>query len=376
MQKIGSVALVAMAVSVLALAACGGGYGGGGYNGGGGGTSSSSSSSVSMTAYSASQVAGDQAAAGVNVDANLINGWGLAIHPPGFIWVADNGTSKASLYDGNGIAQSAVISISPGLAGTAHPTGIVYNDSTTSFKLSGGGITAPAPMIFASEAGTISAWSPAINPPLALTVFDGNTLHAVYKGLAILTGSVNRLYAADFHNNRIDVFDGAFNRIAVSGSFTDASVPAGYAPFNVQAFGGQLYVTYAKTTAGSDIETTGAGLGYVAVFDSNGNLVKHLASGGALNAPWGLAMAPANFGSFSNALLVGNFGDGKINAYDPTTGALLGTLSKGDGTAIVVPGLWGLAFGDGAATRPANTLFYAAGPGNAAHGAFGRIEMH
>jgi uncharacterized protein (TIGR03118 family) len=370
-KKSGFVSLAAIAASLLALAACGGygGRGGGGYN-------SSSSSSAPITAYSASALASDQAATGVNVDANLVNPWGLAFMPQGFIWLADNGTSKATLYDGNGVVQSVVVSIPGGLVAPANPTGIVFNDSTSHFQLTSAGITGYAPFIFASEAGTVSAWSAAINPTQALTVVDGANLHSVYKGLAILTGSVDRLYAADFHNGRIDVFDSSFNRISVSGGFTDTAVPAGYAPFNVQAINGQLYVAYAKTTAGSDDETAGAGLGYVAVFDSNGVLVKTLVSGGALNAPWGLAMAPANFGSFSNDLLVGNFGDGKINVYDPASGAWLGVLSKADGSAIVIPGLWGIAFGDGVATRPSNTLFYTAGPGNEAHGVFGRIDMH
>src|SRR6185437_9657149 len=213
--------------------------------------------------------------------------------------------------DGNGVPQALVVTIASGTGGSANPTGIVFNDSTTNFKLTSGGLTGNSAFLFAGEGGAITAWSPSVSANQALVVFDGASAGAEYKGLAILTGSVNRLYAADFHNKRIDVFDGNFNKITVSGGFADSGIPSNYAPFNIMAIGGQLYVAYAETTAGSGDETDGAGLGYVDVFDSNGTLVKHLVSNGALNAPWGMAMAPANFGQFSNDLLVGNFGDGK-----------------------------------------------------------------
>ncbi len=318
---------------------------------------------------------GDQTVAGVHTDANLVNGWGVAFNPQGFVWVADNGTNKSTLYDGNGVPQSLVVTIPSGAGGSANPTGTVFNDSTTNFQLTSGGVTGTSPFLFAGEGGAISAWSPTVNATQAVIVFDGASAGAEYKGLAILTGSVNRLYAADFHNKRVDVFDGNFNKITVSGGFTDSAIPANYAPFNIQAIAGQLYVAYAETSTGSGDEVDGAGLGYIDVFDSNGTLVKHLVSNGALNAPWGMAMAPANFGAFSNDLLVGNFGDGKINVYDPSTGTKVGTLSKADGSAIVIDGLWGIAFGNGLNSQPANTLFYAAGPSSEAHGVYGRIDM-
>jgi uncharacterized protein (TIGR03118 family) len=379
MRKGRYVALAATAVSILTLAACGGygGGGGGGYGGGGNGGNGgyNSSSSSAMTAYKTTALVSDQAGVAANMDPNLQNGWGVAFNPQGFVWVADNGTGKSTLYDGNGIPQGLVVTIASGTAGSPNPTGIVFNDSTTNFMLTSGGLTGKSPFLFAGEAGTISAWSPAVNGTQALTVVDSASTGAIYKGLAILTGSVNRLYAADFHNKRIDVFDGSFNRITVSGGFTDSAIPSNYGPFNITAIGGQLYVAYAETTPGSGDETKGAGLGYVDVFDSNGTLVKHLVSNGALNAPWGMAMAPANFGSFSNDLLVGNFGDGKINVYDPASGAWLGVLSKADGTAITIDGLWGIAFGNGLDNQPTNTLFYAAGPSDEAHGLYGRIDM-
>jgi uncharacterized protein (TIGR03118 family) len=345
---------------------------------------------MSSTSFLATDVVRDTATAGVaHTDAHLVNGWGVAFNPNGYVWVANNGTNTSTLYDGNGVPQSLVVSLNNGLAGSADPTGIVFNGGT-SFVLNatvGGGAftghggysgaaSAVAPFIFAGEGGTLTAWSPAVDAAHAYVVYDGSAGGAVYKGLAILTGTTNRLYAADFHNRRIDVFDGTFAKITVPGGFTDANIPATYGPFNIQAIGSQLYVTYAKKDPASDDEVAGAGFGYVDVFDMDGNLVKRLVgAGGALNAPWGLAMAPANFGSFSNMLLVGNFGDGKINAYDPTSGALVGTLSKAGGQAIVIDGLWGIAFGNNLNNQPSNTLFYAAGPSNEAHGAYGRIDM-
>jgi uncharacterized protein (TIGR03118 family) len=200
----------------------------------------------------------------------------------------------------------------------------------------------------------------------------------VYKGAAIAAqGSSHFLYATDFHNGTVDVFDAGFNRVATTGGFSDPGLPVGYAPFGIQAIGNLIYVAYAKQDAQAHDDVAGIGLGVVDVFDTSGKLMKQLVpAGGALNAPWGLAMAPANFGPFSNALLVGNFGDGRINAFDPATGAVLGFLSKADGSAIVIDGLWGIAFGNCLNNQPANTLFFAAGPGAEAHGAYGRIDNH
>jgi len=183
------------------------------------------------------------------------------------------------------------------------------------------------------------------------------------------------LFASDFHNGTVDVFDANFAPIAVAGGFIDANLPAGYAPFGIQVIGSLVYVAYAKQDAAREDEEAGAGLGIVNTFDLSGNLVKRLIpAGGKLNAPWGIAMAPSNFGAFSNALLVANFGDGRINAYDATTGASLGTLASPAGTPIAIEGLWGIAFGNGINGQPTNTLFYAAGPADETHGAYGRID--
>ena len=309
------------------------------------------------------------------LDTNLVNAWGLAFNPAGFVWVADNGTSKSTLYDGNGVPQSLVVTLADGQAGPAKPTGIVFN-GTQDFKVSAAGLTGASPFIFAGEAGTISGWSPGVDLTHALTIVDNGASGAVYKGLANASfGGANYIYAADFHNNRVDVFDASFNKASLPGSFTDPSIPAGYAPFGIQAIGDKIYVTYAKQDGDAHDDVAGAGLGLVNVFDSGGNLIKQLVTGGALNAPWGVALAPADFGTFSGALLVANFGDGKINVFDPVNGSLLGTLGSADGLPIVIDGLWGIAFGNGINGQPTNTLFFTAGPDDEAHGAYGRIDV-
>jgi uncharacterized protein (TIGR03118 family) len=198
----------------------------------------------------------------------------------------------------------------------------------------------------------------------------------VYKGLALASANgVQLLYATDFHNGRIDVFNTSFEPVTPPGNFVDPELPAGFAPFGIQAIGSRVYVAYAKRQAGEDDEQAGAGLGAVAVFDTTGNFIKQLAVGGTLNAPWGIAIAPDGFGALAGRLLVGNFGDGRINAFDAVTGAPAGTLAGADGKPLAIDGLWGIAFGNGVDNQPVNTLFFAAGPGNEAHGLYGRIDF-
>jgi uncharacterized protein (TIGR03118 family) len=359
---------------VVGLISCGGGYGGGG-----------SSGMVyapvptipvaSASKFAATTLVSDGTISAPHTDAHLVNAWGVAFNPTGFVWVNDNGSNFSTLYDGNGVPQSLVVAIPSGAAGEAHPTGIVFNGSQD-FKVTQNGVTGAAAFIFVGEAGTVSGWSPAVNRNSSITVVDGGATGPVYKGLAIgKVGTANFIYAADFRNGAIDVFDGTFTKVTSPGGFRDPNLPTGYAPFNIQAIGDRLYIAYAKRATGATDETPGAGLGVVAVFDMSGNYVKELTTGGVLNAPWGLAQAPANLGTFSNAILVGNFGDGKINAFDPNTGAWMGALSKTDGSPIVIDGLWGFAFGNGVNSQPVNTLFFAAGPGNEAHGVYGRIDM-
>ena len=373
------------------LAACGGG---GGY---GGGTTTPPTTSGGQTCstdvygtktctptgttfggagggnYVANALVSDTAATNaLHHDAKLVNAWGLAFNPQGFSWIANAGTGTSTLYDGNGVAQSLVVTLNQG-----SPSGIVFNGSSA-FTITENSVSGAAPFIFATLQGQISAWAPSVDGTHSFTIVDDSTSGDSFTGLAINTGTGgNMIYAADFAHGTVVTLDGSFAPVTTSGGFTDPTLPAGYAPFGIQQIGGKIYVAYAQRDQATGDETAGAGLGLVDVFDLQGNLLSHLVgTGGALNAPWGLAMAPANFGKFSSMLLVGNFGDGKINVYDPATGAQAGTLSNNDGSAIVVPGLWALQFGNGINGQPGNTLFYTAGPGAEAHGLYGRIDMN
>jgi uncharacterized protein (TIGR03118 family) len=329
-----------------------------------------------MTRFAATSLVSDGGVPAAHTDPNLVNGWGVAFNPVGFVWVADNGTNNATLYDGNGVPQSLVVAIPPGTTGDASPTGIVFN-GTQDFKVGQNGVTGASAFIFVGESGILAGWSPGVNLNSAITVFDGGANGPVYKGLAIASYlGANYLYAADFRNNNIDVFNASFVRLnTFPGKFRDPGLPAGYAPFGIQAIGDRIYVAYAKQAASGPDEVAGAGLGLIDVFDTGGNFIQQLVLGGALNAPWGMAIAPDNFGTFSNDLLVGNFGDGKINAYNALTGKFDGTLSGTDGKPIAIDGLWGIAFGNGLNSQPVNTLFFAAGPAGETHGQYGRIDM-
>jgi uncharacterized protein (TIGR03118 family) len=361
-----------LSAGVLALSACGGG---GGY-GGAPGMPMGNGMSYAASILVSDVVSANNPYNAPHVDARLINAWGIAFNPQGVVWVANNATSTSTLYDGTGVPQSLVVSIPAGIAGPASPTGIVFNASTA-FPVTQGGMTGSSVFIFAGEAGTISGWSPTVNPTNAVTAFDGAGAGKVYKGLAHASlGGADFLYAADFHNGVVDVFDANFSKLSTPGAFADPSLPAGYAPFGIQAIGNLIYVSFAKQDAQAHDEVDGAGLGAVDAFDLSGVLVKRLVpAGGALDAPWGMAKAPANFGPFSGALLVANFGNGKINAFDPATGALLGTLSTSGGAAIAIDGLWGIAFGNGINSQPTNTLFFSAGPAGETHGVYGRIDL-
>lgn len=349
---------VVSGAALTGLVACGGGSG-----------------SITAQSFTATALVSDGAVSAPHTDANLKNGWGIAFNPKGFVWVADNGTSVATLYDGNGVPQSLIVSIPNGTGGPANPTGIVFN-GTMDFTVTQGGKAGVGAFIFSGEGGTITAWAPAVAPTTAIVMFDDGSGGAVYKGLALASnGTANFLYATDFHNNKIDVFDKNFAKVAIPGKFQDASLPAGFAPFGIQAIGAKLFVTYAKQDADAHDNLDGAGLGFVDVFDTAGNLLQHFASAGPLNAPWGVVQAPGNFGRFSGDILIGNFGDGTINAFDPASGQSLGTVNLSSGTTFVQPGLWGIAFGNGLDNQPVNTLFFAAGPNDEANGIYGRIDV-
>jgi uncharacterized protein (TIGR03118 family) len=301
----------------------------------------------------------------LTTDPNLVNPWGVSFSPSSPFWVSDNGTGLSTLYNGDGAIQGLVVTV-PAPSGTSAPTGQVFNGTPSNF----GG----SHFIFATEDGTISAWSGGTNAALEYT----SPLGAVYKGLAIgIDGTSTNLYATDFHNGEIDVFNSSFAKISVPGGFTDPNLPAGYAPFNIENIGGKLYVTYAQQDAAKHDDVAGPGNGFVDVYDTQGNLLERLVSNGSLNSPWGMAVAPSTFGSFANDLLIGNFGDGTIGAFDPVTGQFLGDLDGPDGKPLVNLGLWDLTFGNGGNGGSANDLYFTAGiPGNGEvedHGLFGRI---
>ena len=311
------------------------------------------------------------------IDPNLKNPWGVAFNPFGFNWVANNHTGTSTLYDGTGSANPLVVAI-PGVNGeeAGEPTGIVYSGGTD-FVVTDGVKKGPARFIFAGEDGTISGWAPDVNVNEALIAVDRSAQDAVYMGLAIGgNGTGHRLYATNFHSGRVEVFDGSFKRIVLENAFVDPKLPAGYAPFGIQNVGGDIVVTFAKRLPGEDDEATGKGLGIVDLFDANGRLVSRIASFGELNAPWGVALAPRSFGQFGGALLIGNFGDGTINAYEMTTGEFLGKLRRSDGKAVRLEGLWGMAFGNGLLSQPTNTLYVAAGVNDETGGAYAAIKRH
>ncbi|MBP0590007.1 TIGR03118 family protein [Paraburkholderia sp. LEh10] len=342
----------------------------------GGGSGSNNTGMPVQSTFTASALVSDGVIAAPHTDPNLKNGWGVAFNPKGFAWVADNGTNRATLYDGNGVPQSLVVTIPDGKNGTASPTGIVFN-GTSSFTVTQNAKSGVAAFIFAGEGGTITAWAPAVGPTNAFTMYDDGTGGAVYKGLALAANNGNNfLYATDFHNNKIDVFDTNFAKVTMPGGFKDPAIPAGFAPFGIQAIGSNLFVTYAKQDADAHDDVAGAGLGMVDVYDTAGNLKQHFATGGPLNAPWGIAQAPGSFGSFGGAVLIGNFGDGTINAFNGVNGSSLGSLKSSNGNAIVEPGLWGIAFGNNLDNQPSNTLFFAAGPNDEDDGVYGRIDLN
>jgi uncharacterized protein (TIGR03118 family) len=332
------------------------------------------------TAYAQSNLVSDGSVTALHTDVNLKNPWGIVFATGAPVWLSNNVTNTSTLYDGSGTPVPLVVSIPPSLSGTAAPTGIVANP-TTDFTVTANAVTAASRFIFASEGGTISAWAPTVSATTAVTVYDGSASGTNYKGLAIATsGTTTLLYATDFKNKKVDVFDKTFTKITASGGFTDSTLPAGYAPFGIQAvtIGGTpvIVVTYASQNVGGTDSVAGVGLGLVNVFDVNGTLLRHLvATGGKLNAPWGVALAPATFGSLSNMLLIGNFGDGQINGYDPVTGVYAGTISATGGAALANNGLWGIAFGNGARNQFTKTLFFAAGVGGETGGLYGRIDL-
>ena len=345
--------------------------------------SNSASTVLAVTAASAfaksNLVSSDGSVPDTKQDPKLIDPWGIAISPASAVWAANSGSSTGTLYDGTGVIQSLIVDVPAGVAGNANPTGIVFNTTGTDFVVSDQGRSAGALFIFAGANGSISGWNPNVIGTQAVVAHDDAT--AVFKGVALANnGTANFIYVTDFRNKKIVVLDRTFTPTAVSGGFADVTLPAGYAPFGIQALQIQgeprLVVTYAKQDTAGSAAVVGAGMGLVNVFDLNGVLVKHLvAAGSGLNAPWGIAIAPANWGTLSGKLLVGNVGSGVINAYDSVTGDVAGTVNNSAGAVIVTPGLRGIAFGNGLHNQGKATLYFLAGLEEGAGGLFGRIDL-
>jgi uncharacterized protein (TIGR03118 family) len=299
-----------------------------------------------------------------NVDARLVNVWGIAASPTGPWWTSNEASATSTLYSGEGRKQLLTVAVEGG------PTGIVHYGGK-SFRIAAGGKSDPARFIYACEDGMLRAWTPTVPKGWsaeAIVVVDEAAEAAVFRGLAI---DGERVYATDFHNARVDVYDSHWRRVRRHGAFVDRSIPEWYAPFGIQAIGGRLFVTYvARAPVNGNDSPAG---GYVDEFDRDGRLIARVARKGMLNAPWGLALAPRSFGRFGGDLLVGNFGDGRINAFrrNGAGWSYDGTLHNAKGKPLVVNGLWALAFGNDGTAGPRDTLFFASGP----HDWLGETEL-
>jgi uncharacterized protein (TIGR03118 family) len=327
-------------------------------------------------------------------DPNLVNSWGVAHSPTSPWWVADNGKNVSTVYNGNGTpvnplggSSPLVVSIpAPGGGPGGTPTGIVFNNvfgtNPGDFVVSANSKSGPSIFMFATEDGTISGWNPGVDPATAIIAVDRSTvgLGAVYKGLA--TGQddgKNFIYAANFRFGTVEQFNAHFKLVR---SFTDKQLANDcpflnqcFAPFGIQNVGGRLFVTFALQKPDKHDDQAGPGNGFVDVFDTEGHLLRRFASQGTLNSPWGITPTPDNFGPFSDDLLVGNFGDGHINVFNPKTGAFLGQLPDQAGDPITINGLWGIAFGNGVKAGERDELFFAAGLNDEADGLFGKIQF-
>lgn len=328
--------------------------------------------------YMQTNLTSDQTGVATNMDPHLVNAWGLFRGTTTPWWISDNGTGLSTLYDGTGAARSLVVTVptgDPTVSPTGTPSGGIVNIGT-GFALAP---NMPARFMWVTEDGTISGWNPAVSPTTAVIKVNTKSA-AVFKGVALATvktpsgAETTFLYAADFRGRRIQVYDSNFNRVWLFGeAFRDDDLPWGFAPFNIQNIGGELYVTFARQDSARHDDVDGPGLGFVDVFSPTGRLLRHLQHGDWLNAPWGLAMAPGDFGIYSHDLLVGQFGSGQIAVYDPVTGRFLDLLRNSSNNPITIDGLWALSFGSGGTSGSATALYFTAGPDGEQHGLFGDI---
>lgn len=340
--------------------------------------------------YKQKNVISDLAGMAPLQDTHLVNPWGLTRSPGSPWWVANNNSGTSTLYgiDTNGNAFKAppppdgplVVTVPPPEDAApktqSTPTGIVFNGSPTDFLLSPGN---PAFFIFATEDGTISGWNPAIDPFHAILKVDnsdgGSAVGAVYKGATTADINGHRfLYVTNFRSARVEVYDTHFNSVSFGfDAFDDATIPAGFAPFNVQNIGGSLFVTYAKQDAALHDPVSGDGFGFVDIYTPSGKLISRLEHGDWFNAPWGVVWTPRDFGEFSNTLLVGNFRSGWIAAFNGFTHKFLDFVKNPDGSLVTIDGVWSLTFGNNGAAGPSTTLFFTAGIQNETHGLFGTL---
>jgi len=337
------------------------------------------------TSFTQTNLVADVSGVAKTTDPKLVNAWGIAHTSTSPWWVSDNGTGVSTLYNGTGAKQGLTVTIpTPSAATGGKPTGMVASSSTTAFLVNGTGT--PAHFIFATEDGTVAAWNSGTSAVIKVdnSTKPSATDGAVYKGLAMASvGGASYLYATNFRAGTVDVFDSSFHQVtpgsgAISGTFTDSGISHGYAPFGIQNINGNLFVTYAKQDSDKEDDASGPGRGVVDEFDPSGNLIQRVAAHGTLNSPWGLAVAPSSFGQFGGDLLVGNFGDGRINAFRFPSGnshkfRFAGQLANSRRRPIKIDGLWGLGVGNDAMAGSSSTLFFAAGPGDESHGLFGTL---
>ena len=333
---------------------------------------------VARGSYHQTNLVSDVPGLAQHFDSHLVNPWGISAGPATPMWVSDNNAGVATLYDGAGNAIQApasqgggqfVVKIpQPDGSDGGAPTGTVFNGNAGEFN--------GDRFLFATEDGTIAGWNPVVNFKRARIEVNRSAVGAgaVYKGLAIANNGVaDHIYATNFRFATVEVFNTSYQLVTLDGNFTDPTIPAGFAPFDIQTLGGVLYVTYALQKPDKHDDQAGPGNGFVDAYDLNGHLLRRVASAGTLNSPWGLAIAPASFGNFHDDLLVGNFGDGRINAFDLGTGSFRGQLKSETNAPIDIPGLWGLRFGNGSNGAPTSTLYFAAGINDESDGLFGSI---
>jgi uncharacterized protein (TIGR03118 family) len=348
-------------------------------------TAPANAGGIASRSYVQTNLVSDIPGLAAHTDPNLKNPWGTSVGPGTPIWVSDNHAGMTTLYDSAGNPQPLQVAIpappSAGPGAVGAPDGQAFNTldpNSTDFVISKNEKSGPAFFLFATEDGTIAGWNPNVDKANAVIAVDRSTatdstgdVGANYKGLALVSTPQGKfIYATSFRFGKVDVFDNHFNLV---NSFTDPTIPAGFAPFGIHNIGGNLYVTFAKQGPGKGDDDAGPGNGFVDVFAPNGDLIQRLVSRGELDSPWAVSLAPPTFGAFGGDILVGNFGNGRIHAYDKTTGALQGTLSRPVGGPVVIDGLWGLRFSPTTPGAGPNTLFFTAGLNHEADGLFGTL---